>query len=437
MAKAKKKSGLDSLVILITCVLMLAGTVGLIFGSVWLYIVSNPENIPESHATTYVSTITDQDGEERYFIEIEYWDNSDGNGKEVVEITFNAYTGIEHNHVTQKVVQFSRKDASADEVDSMLGMTDLYEFLMTTNQKMETWDAYYYDKDDASTWRSIERIDNTTPMYVTIGDTLYSVTMDGKYTIYNEQFNFFKSVANAFKGLAGSVNYQDRNTWYNYLPEEKTYTMNEFYAALVNNLVVNDAGYGTNVLSLVDLSKYFSIKNAETGQFIDVELNQEYAKQYFSVLVTRHHEGMTRSSESNVGIYKDDASWSLHGADDVTKDYYDYTIPIYLDENDFEYRYCEDLGGYIAVLKEKYNSSAYKRAVFSASIDVEVFGEDFLLVGILHDVDHNYVTIAISRDEFSYHQEVFYEILVGDIESKHYTNVSYFYDRMEVLRYER
>ncbi len=104
-AKAEKAA-----ITVCTVILVILGVVGVLLIAAWA-VVSIADLDPVTTAQAYVNTVTTKDGEERYFMEMEYWENADGNGKEVFEFTFNAYADINMQTVTGRGVQFVCNDA--------------------------------------------------------------------------------------------------------------------------------------------------------------------------------------------------------------------------------------------------------------------------------------------------------------------------------------
>lgn len=408
--KSKSKKALDVVVIIITAILVIAGTLGLLLSSAWVYFQINKSAGPESHVTSYVSTIKDENDEERYFMELEYWENADGKGAEVFEFCFNAYSGIDCTTVIQKVAQFWRIPGveiatTASDISTYVfanttaGLADLATILANkTSDTLENdWNANYYDRDGGASFKSIDAVDCSTKQYVTISDALFSIQMNGTYTTTYKSVNFIKSVGSFFKNLFTDWSaFGKDESWYDVHYESHNYTMTDFYSACLNALVYNNVGYGTNILSLVDLSKYFTLQDGSSGQFVDIENNQEYEKQYFAVKVTKHREGMRRAGESNALMLNNDAEWTLVETDGVYNDYTTVTRLREITIDDVEFFFSARLNGYVARIKDD--------VVFeNCSISLDVSALDFPVVGFLFDRSNaNYVSTSIigAEDHF-------------------------------------
>lgn len=388
----KNNKALDVIIIILTAILVIAGTLGLLLSSAWIYFQINKSAGPESHVTSYVSTIKDENGEERYFMELEYWENADGKGAEVFEFCFNAYTGVDCTTVIQKVAQFWRIPG---EGSSNAGLSILAEMLRKFND--EDWNANYYDRDGGASFKSVDAVDCSTKQYVTINDALFSIQMNGTYTTTYKSVNLIKSVGSFFKNLFTDWSaFEKDESWYDVHYESHNYNMIDFYTECLNALVYNNIGYGTNILSLVDLSKYFTLQDGSSGQFVDIENNQEYAKQYFAVKVTKHREGMRRAGESNALMLNNDAKWTLVETDDIYNDYTTVTRLRDITLDDVEFFFSARLNGYVARIKDD--------VVFeNCSISLDVSALDFPVVGFLFDrANANYISTSIigAEDRF-------------------------------------
>lgn len=349
-AKTKNKF-IDATITLNTLVLFLLAVVGVFSCSVWGYLKANPVAGPDTSVVTYANTITDELGEEHYLMELDYWDNSKGNGIEVAEFSFNAYSGTDCTTVLKKGVQFNN-------LSNKQGLDSLVDYLSFSHLQETAWNRTYYDKDGGASWQSVDGIKTGVPMYITMDNTngepeLFEFILNGTFTTYTKQFNFGKSFVNAFRGLAGNVNYSDQNTWYDYLPETHEYTMNDFLETMFTCLTKNNIKYGTNVLSLVDLAKFFEIKkfNTQTEQWDTFTDGHDTQKSYFSVKVNLHEDGLQRASDSVYGMYATQSDFTLIDTDNYYEDYTSVKVTQILGAKDFDYYFSEAYNGYVAIPK--------------------------------------------------------------------------------------
>lgn len=365
-----------------TIILVILAVIGVFIIAAWA-IVTLGDLDPVTTAQAYVNTVTTKDGDERYFMEIEYWENADGKGKEVFEFTFNAYADIKMQTVTGRGIQFVSgetrqglenlvgKFASADDV---LGIID-------------GWDTYAYTVDDYGTsWASTEEVEFGDQMFLNIGGTVYAVAMDGTYTTTEYSFNLGKSIVNAFKGLFDWDSYYRKETWNNVYTVEHEYTMKDFYNTVLYAAAHTNTGYGSSVLNLVDLGKYMSVFSFnEDGQREEVT-TRDINDVYFAIRVTRHHEGFRRAGESNFGQLLGDQFFTTVDSDNYYNDYSSTAVLPTLTGKDFDYYDVPVMGGYVAMLKPDVladmKASGAREVVVDINVNDGYFGSNTQFIGI-------------------------------------------------------
>lgn len=365
-----------------TIILVILAVIGVFIIAAWA-IVTLGDLDPVTTAQAYVNTVTTKDGEEKYFMEIEYWENADGKGKEVFEFTFNAYADIKMQTVTGRGIQFVSgetrqglenlvgKFASADD---MLGIID-------------GWDTYAYTVDDYGTsWASTEEVEFGDQMFLNIGGTVYAVAMDGTYTTTEYSFNLGKSIVNAFKGLFDWDSYYRKETWNNVYTVEHEYTMKDFYNTVLYAAAHTNTGYGSSVLNLVDLGKYMSVFSFnEDGQREEVT-TRDINDVYFAIRVTRHHEGFRRAGESNFGQLLGDQFFTTVDSDNYYNDYSSTAVLPTLTGKDFDYYDVPVMGGYVAMLKpdvlEDMKAGGVREVVVDINVNDGYFGSNTQFIGI-------------------------------------------------------
>lgn len=406
MAGKRKRQSSEIAVNIIACILIVIALAALLPSVFWVYLKTHPDKLPETHVTSYVSTIVDENGEERQFIEVEYWENLDGSGKKVIEISFNAYSGQDATHVRRMGVQYS--------IDS--DATNIFDIIK----------AFNYTQDGGASWKALgtEVIDVGTPMYLKIGDELISVAMDGTYIEYGYNFNFAKGFTNFFKWAFANEKYKldinDKSFGYTVTETVKQYTMSDFYTDVFNAVIHNNVGYGSNILSLVDLSKYFTIKKrvGNLNQWESIEKYQEHQNEYFSIKVTRHRDGFYRAKESVFGMYRGDAEFSLVETDTILNDFTSIDDIVTLTYQDFDYKLCEAYGGYIAYINEDTRAALSLGRVEAIAINLDFSSQFFLgadkpVIGIMYDcVNVSNVVLTFNQNTFPIFFE-FYDKNVG------------------------
>lgn len=395
MARRRRNGGAIA-VSIISGILCVVAIIALLPSVFWVYLKTHPEKTPETHVTTYVSTIVDEKGEERQFIEVEYWENLGGNGKRILEISFNAYSGQDMLAIKRMGVQYNLTDGS----------------------------AWNYTQDGGASWKSLatEQIDVGTPMYIKIGDQPISVTMDGTYTEYNYNFNFVKSVKNFFRWSFNNDHYKldihDKSFGHTVTETVHPYKMEDFYRDIYNAVIYNNVGYGGNILSLVDLSKYFTLKKRVDGVWQNIENYQEHQNEYFSIKVVRHREGLMRAKDSAFGMCSGDAEFTLIKTDNLLNEYAGIDENVILTYEDFDYRYCKDYGGYVAYIKDAIRNTLSINHIDTVAINLDLSNSYFKgsgqpIIGIMYDFANiSSVTLTFEQTTFPRFFE-FYDKSVG------------------------
>lgn len=377
-AKAEKAA-----ITVCTVILVILAVIGVFIIAAWA-IVTLGDLDPVTTAQAYVNTVTTKYGDERYFMEIEYWENADGNGKEVFEFTFNAYADINMQTVTGKGIQFVSgetrqgledlvgKFASADDV---LGIID-------------GWDTYAYDVDDyAGSWASTDEVEFGDEMFLDIGGTVYAVAMDGTYTTEEKSFNLGKSILNGVRCIFTDWNgfNHDENWWDTHVYEYE-YTMKDFYNEVLYAAAHNNKGYGSSVLNLVNLGKYMSVYEFnDNGQLVEVT-SRDINDVYFAVRVTRHREGFRRAAESNFGQLLGDQFFTTVDSDNYYNDYSSTAVLTTLTGKDFDYYDVPSMGGYVAFVKQEVLDELAAGGVREVVVDINVndgyFAGNTQLIGV-------------------------------------------------------
>ncbi len=388
--KKNNKDGIDVAIAIITSLLVLVFVFACISCGVWIYLKTNPQAGPDTSAVTYTGTIKDENGEERSLLELEYWENKDSLGKEVAEISFNAYTGNDNTTVIQKGVQFM----NIDEKDPNIGVSGFLSDLITSirdKKPLAFFKEVSYDKVHGHSFQTLAKIEPGTKMFITINNESFCFVMNGTYTTYTEQFNPGKSFVNFFRAMVGKASFYERDYWFENIPTVHSYTMNDFYNEVFKALLSSDVGYGTYTSNLVDLAKFFEIKKLnEKGQWESVTVGHDTVKSYFSVKVTKHAEGLRRAKESNFKQYDGNADFTTCPTDNELKDFSSAEVESTLSCREFDYRFNKTYGGYVAQLKPGKQGT-------SINIDLTdlFFTSDIKLVGILFTSINNYRNIEI------------------------------------------
>ncbi len=367
-----------------TVILVILAVIGVFIIAAWA-IVTLGDLDPVTTAQAYVNTVTTKDGEERYFMELEYWENADGTGKEVFEFTFNAYSDIKMQAVLGKGIQFVYNDGARQ------GLEELANLFYGTDEILSDlagWDTFAYDKDETgNAWASTDEVVYGDPMFLDIGGTVYAVAMDGTYTTTVKSFNFIKSVTNFFPVLfTNSAGWTNDDNWYDTQVHVHNYTMKDFYNEVLYAAAHTNTGYGSSVLNLVDLGKYMSVYSFnEDGQLEEVT-SRDVNDVYFAIKVTRHYEGFRRASESSFGQLLGDQFFTTVDSDNYYNDYSSTAVLPTLTGADFDYYEVPEMGGYVAVIKPDVLADMKAGGVREVVVDINVndgyFGGNTQFIGV-------------------------------------------------------
>lgn len=377
-AKAEKAA-----ITVCTVILVVLAVIGVFIIAAWA-IVTLGDLDPVTTAQAYVNTVTDKNGEEKYFMEIEYWENADGNGKEVFEFTFNAYADINMQTVTGRGIQFvsgENRQGLEDLVGKFASVDDVLGIITG-------WDTYAYTVDDyGASWASTEEVEFGDQMFLDIGGTVYAVAMDGTYTVNEQSFNLGKSIVNGIRCIFTDWNgFNHDENWWDTHVYEYDYTMKDFYNAVLYAAAHTNTGYGSSVLNLVDLGKYMSVYSFnEDGQLEEVT-TRDINDVYFAIKVTRHHEGFRRAAESSFGQLLGDQFFTTVDSDNYYNDYSSTAVLPTLTGADFDYYEVPEMGGYIAVIKHDVLADMKAGGVREVVVDINVndgyFGGNTQFIGI-------------------------------------------------------
>lgn len=377
-AKAEKAA-----ITVCTVILVVLAVIGVFKIAAWA-IVTLGDLDPVTTAQAYVNTVTDKNGEEKYFMEIEYWENADGNGKEVFEFTFNAYADINMQTVTGRGIQFvsgENRQGLEDLVGKFASVDDVLGIITG-------WDTYAYTVDDyGASWASTEEVEFGNQMFLDIGGTVYAVAMDGTYTVNEQSFNLGKSIVNGIRCIFTDWNgFNHDENWWDTHVYEYDYTMKDFYNAVLYAAAHTNTGYGSSVLNLVDLGKYMSVYSFnEDGQLEEVT-TRDINDVYFAIKVTRHHEGFRRAAESSFGQLLGDQFFTTVDSDNYYNDYSSTAVLPTLTGADFDYYEVPEMGGYIAVIKHDVLADMKAGGVREVVVDINVndayFGGNTQFIGI-------------------------------------------------------
>lgn len=321
----------------------------------WLYMwLTN--RFPQTTETNYVTSITDVNGEEHSFLELNYYANANGTGKEVAELTFNFYSDENMTNVMSYTVQ---------------RITNVKE----DGNKYFQWSYYQIAPENEISWSSVEHLktgEEASPMYIDINGEPYCVKLNGTYKYYS--LNFWGSWWNLFITF-GTGDFK-------YYVTEKPYTIEQFFNSCVNHLTHSSEDYGSYNLPFVDLSSYFSIYklNNDSKQWVE-HTNVSEIRNFFSFDVSTHRYGLVFSSQSKVNMISGDAEFNISSFQGESQDYWKHYVVKKITAEDFDLAYSAADDGYWLSLNDNAMDELmnYTDLIVNVSIDLDYFGDKNIL----------------------------------------------------------
>ena len=323
-------------------------------------------------------------------MEIEYWENADGNGKEVFEFTFNAYADINMQTVTGTGRAVRVRD---DALRTGAGRRLHPEVLRQPTHVLGDHGRLGHLRLRPSTttapaWASTEEVEFGDHMFLAIGGTRSTLRSNGRDVHHNGAIlQLCQSVINFFPVLfTNAAGFTNDDNWYDTQVHVHEYTMKDFYNEVLNVAAHTNTGYGSAVLNLVELGQYMSIyRFNEDGQQEEVT-DHDVNDVYFAVKVTRHYEGFRRASESNFGQLLGDQFFTTVDSDNYYNDYSSTAVLPTLTGADFDYYEASEMGGYIAVIKpevlEDMKAGGVREVVVDLNVNDSYFGGNTQLIGV-------------------------------------------------------
>ena len=322
---AKKKSNalkkiLDVLVIWITIVAVL-------FIAVYIYYLVTDKDLFTNSTSTYVASYKDpHTGEDVNAMSVQYFQNYNNTGKEVVEARINGYSDQTMQAIYGRGYQ-----------------------LVIDGDKTE---LYYCDTYDGVSWSSMHKYDDTNDegqsknfYYVSINDELYAIRLDGSYEKTSTDVG--KIVGAIWVGPYIIQSAQTGN-WGFTKTETIYYTMEDLLLHFKDLATSLSYGTGDFELPVVDLGDFIHVYDVdEDGTVSDTPIGEGgQINSYFSIDVHYDRRGMTYAEQSMFKSVAGDSNYNVTGIDfDVN--YWQSRVVYNLDESDFDYRYSSvDEGNY-------------------------------------------------------------------------------------------
>jgi len=314
--------------------IILCSAIAVVFVGIYAYYVFTSKNIYTNSSSTYVAAYKDpQTGENVNPFSLNYYQNYNNTGLEVLEWRVNGYSDQTMSALYGRGYQLV--------IDSKNG-----------NQ------LYYCDSYNGVSWESMHKYDETNnngqyknSYYVSINDKLYAIRLDGTYTVTTEKLDGWKTLRTwGFMGL--NLIFEKPNF---IITETKTYhyTIEEIMLKFRNMIKSCSAGTGDYVLPVVDLGDYIHVYNvAEDGTVDEDPIGKDgQINSYFSVDVHYDKRGLSYADQSMFSSVMGNSDYNTTGIDfDVN--YWKSTTTYNLSEKDFVSRYSSVEQGYYYSLSQ-------------------------------------------------------------------------------------
>lgn len=275
------------------------------------------DKLPTPILSSYVTTITDPHTQEELKpIEANYYANKNGKGKEVMELLFNCYSGVEKQAIYSRGFQLVyEKDGSSN--------------------------LYYYDRYDGVSFETGHKYDENSPFLIDIDGITYAMKLDGEYTVTTYELNTKKIARTAFclgiNLLFEDVNYQRRiDTIY-------TYTFEDLLNKLRSIIKSSSNNYGDHTIPLIDLGDFLHIYELdENNRVIGDPINRTaFTNSYFSAQTHYDNRGIVWAKQSLFKSVAKDSNYNVTGIND-TADYWQVKSQINISEKDMTSRNTSD-----------------------------------------------------------------------------------------------
>jgi len=338
-------------------VLIGCSVVAILFTCVFAYHVYTSKGIFTNSSATYVASYKDPNtGKDVNPFSLNYYQNYNNNGLEVLEWRVNGY--------------------SDQTMSALYGRG--YQLVI---DKKNGNKLYFCDSYDGVSWQSMHEYDETNEAgqyknfyYVSINGELKAIRFDGSYTVTTEKIDGWKAFRTfGFMGL----NLIFENTNFN-IKETKTYyyTIEDLMLKFAGMIKSNSVGTGDFVLPVVDLGDFIHVYEVdENGTVADKPIGADgQINSYFSIDVHFDKRGMSYAEQSMYCSVMGDNEYNTTGIDfDVN--YWKSTVTYNITEKDFVSRYSSvDQGYYYALSPELINElKTYKDMEFNIVFDISKF----------------------------------------------------------------
>ena len=376
--------------------------VAVLFISVYVYYAITDKDLFTNSTSTYVASYKDpHTGEDVNAFSIQYFENYNNTGKEVVEARINGY--------------------SDQTMQAIYGRG--YQLVIDGNKS----ELYYCDTYDGVSWSSMHKYDDTNDegqsrnfYYVSINNELYAIRLDGSY----EQTSVDGGkIVGAIFGVPYIIQSIKDNNWGFSKTETIYYTMEDLLLHFKDMIKSLSYGTGDFELPVVDLGDFIHVYSVdEDGTVSDTPIGEGgQINSYFSIDVHYDRRGITYADQSMFDSVAGDSNYNVTGINfDVN--YWQAKVVYDLDESDFEYRYSSlDGGNYYFLSSATINElKGYKNLEFNITFDISNLDDENILGFDYYALNG----IEVSNLTITSDTEVDFTILNGALEGTGITEIN-------------
>lgn len=308
------------------------------------------QELPITFSGAFISQQEDPSSGKVYpMLDIVYYSNQDGRGKELLDVSLNGYSESSYQTIYSRGFQL---------VDGVI-----YPYESNNGQSWQAsslWQHSVYDEEG-------NKVIQGDLLNVKIDNENYAIALDGRYSEYVESFDFWQSIGNGFKAIFTDWGMFDRrDPWFEYYEVYHYYTFEDFLEYCKTLAKSLSTGYGDTYIPAIDLGDFFGLyKVDDNGRYENVisyeAINQ--TRYYFDAQIHYDYRGVQYAKQSLFGSVAGDSEYNTGGVIDTN--YWQISPVIKLGADDFEFRTSNAEGGDLISLKSSklYEINSYSRGV--------------------------------------------------------------------------
>ncbi len=312
--------------------------------ALWIYYkIWGEDKLPQTIDSIYINAYEGEDGEKLAKFNINYFDNSKGNGTPMLEFSVDGYTDVE-------------MQASATIGLQVVGNNFTYERLtedncteLFANQYVNPY-VNYYEMRDGQSYPATARLTREYPLLVDVNGELFELKLNKKYRAGGTDWIFFKT------------------DYYGY------YTWSDLVSKMLDVSKTLPEGIS---YQRINLAEYFTVYkyDTSTNQFHNVDdSNYFFTEVVFKI--QKSTQGMTRARDSIFDMINYDRNY---GESSLVDDYWQASMVRSLTLADFEKRESKVDGGYLLSLSSSMKEFFNNNKNIYAHIDLVLTPQDSIV----------------------------------------------------------